>query len=479
MKKISRRRFLAAMSAVAAAGALTACGGSESTAPVTSSSAASEVKDTANTEPDNVTIKLGNWPEANASNYVDYENRKEAFMKKYPYITIETDNYSYSTDTFLAKAASGQLPDMFQTHLTEVDKIVNAGYAEDITDAYNASNYPGNVNPEVMSLVIRDDRVYGIPVSSYSIGLYCNVALFEEAGLVDANGIPVFPKTWDELAETASIIKKKTGKAGFSIPTTDGQGGWLFASIAWSFGADFEEQVNGKWTAIFDKPEAVAALQWLKDMKWEYNAMPDSIGTLTDCMNLYGSDQLATWMCHQNLANGIVNSTGMSKDNIAMTALPEGPAGRVTLTGGSVHMMAKGTSPEKQAAILKWLEFGDSSPLTDEDSLASYETTCKTNAESGFPVGPTTVRMWIGGERAEAEQAIRDKYCNVNMELWNSYCQHAEEGLRAEPAVNAQELYAMLDSVIQEVLTNKNADCQQLLTTACANFQSDYLDNAN
>lgn len=441
--------------------------------------AATEAAGTESVEPEPVTITIGNWPAVDAANYQDLENRRAAFMEQYPYITVETDEYGYSVDTFLAKAASGQLPDLFNTFFTEVDKIINAGYAEDITDAYNATEYATCTNPDVISLVTKDGRVYGVPLSAYSIGLYCNVELFKEAGLVDADGIPLFPKTWQELAETAATIKEKTGKAGFSIPTTDGQGGWLFASIAWAFGAEFETQVDGKWTATFDSPEAVAALQYLKDLKWEYNAFPDSIGTLTDWMNMFGSDQVAMGMCHQPLSNGIVKSTGMSKDNIAMTVLPAGPAGRVTLTGGSVYMMAKGTTPEQQDAILKWLLFGDSSPRTDENSLASYEATCKINAESGFPVGPTSVRLWTSGGRADAEQEIRDKYCNVDMRLWNPYCQSAEEGLHAEPALNAQELYAALDAIIQEVLTNKDADCQKLLSDAAANFQSDYLDNAN
>lgn len=65
------------------------------------------------------------------------------------------------------------------------------------------------------------------------------------------------------------------------------------------------------------------------------------------------------------------------------------------------------------------------------------------------------------------------------MTLWNGYCEHKSEDIKAEVPMNAQELYAVLDSVIQEVLTNEDADCQALLTEAAQNFQHDYLDNAN
>ena len=36
----------------------------------------------------------------------------------------------YAVDTFLPKAAGNQLPDVFGVYLTEVDKIVSAGYAK-------------------------------------------------------------------------------------------------------------------------------------------------------------------------------------------------------------------------------------------------------------------------------------------------------------------------------------------------------------
>lgn len=432
------------------------------------------------TDQEPVTITIGNWPAPDAETYAAMEEQKENFVKAYPYITVETDEYAYSTDTFLAKAAGGQLPDLFNTFFTETDKIINAGYAEDITEAFNNSEFASAVSPELLELVTRDNQVYGVPVGGYSIGLHCNVALFKEAGLVDADGVPVFPTTWDELAQTSATIKEKTGKAGFFLPSTDGQGGWLFANILWGFGGDFEAQVDGKWTAVFDSEEAVAALQYVKDLKWKYNAMPDNaVGNLNDWMNSYGSDQVAMGLCHQPMANGIVSATGMSKDNMSMTVVPAGPGGQAAQLGGNVYMMAKGTTPQQQDALLKWLLFGKESPITDDEALASFEVACQTESDEGYPVGPTSLQIWVGGDRAEKEQAIREKFVNVDMKLWDPYCQHADEGLRAEPPVNAQELYAVLDSVLQEVLTNENADCQELLSKAAADFQKDYLDNAN
>ena len=49
--------------------------------------------------------------------------------------------------------------------------------------------------------------------------------------------------------------------------------------------------------------------------------------------------------------------------------------------------------------------------------------------------------------------------------------------LHPEEPVCAQELYGILDNCIQAVLTDKNADCAELLKKANSDFQQNYLDN--
>lgn len=444
-------------------------------ASVTEDAQESEAK-----EPEQVTITVSNWPSKDHESYDSWETMRKNFMEKYPYITVEGDEYQYSVDTFLAKAASGQLPNLYQTYFTETDKIINAGYAADITDSYNNSSYVGTINEDMLDLVTKDGKIYGLPKDAYSLGLYVNVNLFKEAGLVDEAGIPLFPTTWDEVAEVSVTIKEKTGKAGFMIPVTNNQGGWIFSDIFWGFGGEYETQENGKWVAKFDSKEGVAALQYIKDLKWKYNVMPDNVlGGLTEWTEKFGTDQVAMGICHKPYADAIISMTGMSKDDIAMTTMPAGPAGQATVMGGGVYMMAAGTTPEQQEAILKWLEFTGTTPVIDDDALANFETQKKEGVDQGFIVGVGDLSCWSDDAEIKVKQGeIEAKYLNVDLKLW-PYSENAGEGIRPEPPVNAQELYAAIDAVLQEVLTNKDADCQALLSEAAANFQRDYLDNAN
>lgn len=49
--------------------------------------------------------------------------------------------------------------------------------------------------------------------------------------------------------------------------------------------------------------------------------------------------------------------------------------------------------------------------------------------------------------------------------------------IQAEEPMCAQELYAVIDKIVQEVLTNKNADCAKLVKDANADFQQNSLDH--
>ncbi len=428
-------------------------------------------------EDEKVTITIGGWPTPENEQYEYFENLKKTYTEKYPNVEFNTDEYLYSVDTFLPKAASGQLPNLFLTWFTETKKIMDAGYAEDITNLLTKNDVLNSINPELLPQVEKDGKYYGLPVSAYSMSMMFNVPLFKEAGLVDADGVPLFPKTWDEVTKTAVTIKEKTGKTAFFYPTTSNHGGWMFTNLAWSFGADFETQVDGKWKATFDSAEAVAALQYLKDLKWKYNVIQEnSLVDLNDFTSQFGTDQVAMGLCHINMVNGIIKSTGMSKDNIAVSTVPEGPGGKAAQMGGNVYMLAPGTTEAQQEAIMNWLTIRGESPVFTDDAMAGFETRYKTNAEQNYPVGPMGVRIWTSGDRITKENDILNKYLNVDMKLWNTYSEHASENIKAEPPVNAQELYKLLDSAIQEVFTNKDADPQALLTKAAADFQKDYLD---
>ncbi|GIO13662.1 sugar ABC transporter substrate-binding protein [Cohnella xylanilytica] len=421
----------------------------------------------------------GDWPKPQDKRLAQFEQWKAKFEAENPGVTMKTENFSYDTNTFLPKAESGQLPNLFGTWFTEPQKIINAGYAADITEYMTKYGFEQALNPAMLDLVKKDGKIYGIPSNGYYMGIWYNVNLFKQAGLLDEKGIPKYPRTYEELAETAKIIKDKTGKAGFFFPTKNNQGGWEFMSIAWSYGAEFEKLENGKWKAVFNSPEAVEALQYLKDLKWKYDVLTDNVLVeVNDMFRMFGTDQVAMAFGGTDWMNTPINDYKMSKDNLSVSAVPAGPKGRVALSGGNLFMFSANSTPEQIDAGFKWLKIKGVSPDVNPESLKGLEETLASDQKLNRIVGPHGMQAWVNKERVDAENAIREKYKNVDLALWDDYMKNEGVTIRPEEPVNAQELYKTLDAVVQAVLTDKNADPKALLDKAAADFQRDYLDKA-
>lgn len=457
--------------------AVTACGGKNGEDPAGSASSAG-TSTKADTEK-KVVFDNGDWVKDDDKQLPQFEAWKKQLETDFPNITVKPDYYPYDVNTFLPKAESGQLPNLFSTYFTEPVKIINGGYAADITSYMAKYGYDKAVNPDMLKLVTRDGKIYGIPDSGYYMGIWYNVNLFKEAGLLDDKGVPKFPKTYEELAQTAKAVKDKTGKAGFFFPTENNQGGWQFMNIAWSYGAEFEQQDGGKWKAVFNSPEAVQALQYVKDLKWKYDVLPDNaLVNIDDGFRLFGTDQVAMAFATTDWKNNPVNDYKMSKDAIAMSAVPSGPKGRVALFGGNLRMFANNATPEQIEAGFKWTKIVGKSPDVDPASLKGLEEALASDQSQNRVTGVHGLTPWVNKEKTDAENAIYDKYRNVNLDLWNDYMNNEGVTIKPEVPMNAQELYKQLDAVIQAVLTDKNADPKSLLDKAAADFQKDYLDKA-
>ncbi|UVI29746.1 ABC transporter substrate-binding protein [Paenibacillus spongiae] len=432
------------------------------------------------TPPANFVFANGDWPKPTDATLAQAEGWKKTFETMYPHIEMKTENFEYDTNTFLPKAESGQLPNLFATWFTEPQKIIGAGYAADITDVLKEYNYDTMLNPDMLAIMQKDGKTFGVPSSGYFMGIWYNVNLLKQAGLMKDGEAPRFPQTYEELVQMAKTIKEKTGKPGFFLPTKNNQGGWQFMNIAWSYGAEFVVQEGGKWKAVFNSPEAAEALQLIKDMKWKHNVLTDNVLVdVNDLFRMFGTDQVGMSFGTADWKNTPINDYKMSKDNLAMSRVPGGPVGRISLAGGGLFMFSPNSSKEQIKAGLDWLKIKGFSPEASPESLKGLEESLQNDASLSRIVGPQALKVWINEDRLQAEQAIYDKHTNVDMALWNDYIGNEGVTIKPEVPVNAQELYKLLDGVIQAVLTNQNADPKALLDKAAADFQRDYLDKAN
>ena len=427
-------------------------------------------------------VTVGSWPTREGKDKENIEARKARFEEANPDVKIEPDAWSFDLKSFYSKAAGGQLPILYNANFTEVSQIIGAGYSSDITDTLKKHGIYDKMNKAVLDVVSKDGKVYAFPSMAYALGLAYNTEMFEKAGLMEADGTPKQPKNWDEVVEFAVKIKQATGKAGFVFPTAENNGGWLFTSLAWSFGADFMKQGDdGKWTACFDSDEAAQALQWIKDLKWKYDVLPsNTLINHAELFKLFGVGEAAMVISAGDVPEK-VTQYDMKPEQLGIMAMPAGPKKHVTLMGGKICAVSDKATDDQIDGALRWLETVYFPDATDEFKN-NMENSMKLDLEKNQLVTIKNMSVWNDdSEAVKFEEKLRNENANANpnhVKLYNEFMTDMGDcELRPEEPVCAQELYGVLDSCIQEVLINKDADCKELLAKANSDFQKNYLDN--
>lgn len=426
-------------------------------------------------------VSVAAWPTIEKE-IANMNARKARFEEANPDFVIQGDQWTFDLKSFYAKAAGKQLPIVFNTNFTEVPMATTAGYLADLTPELKKQGIYDKLNENVLKVISKDDKVYAFPLNAYYLGLVYNVSDFRKAGLLNADGTPMQPKTWDELAEFGVKLKEATGHAAFVFPTAENVGGWQFTQIAWSYGANFMEQdKDGKWHATFATPECAEALQWLKDMKWKYDLLPENtFVNIDELYKAYGTGKASIALGTHTIST-YANQYEMDVNDIGLMAIPAGPKKHVTLMGGAVYSVPEWATEKQIEGALKWIQM-TSTPDATEEYKANTEKNYKRWNELGMLTTVKSVSPWNTESTAvQYVDEMIEKYGNAdpaNVKLYNDFVTDLGDcELKAEEPVCAQELYSILDSCIQAVFTDENADCAKLLEKAAADFQSNYLDN--
>lgn len=416
---------------------------------------------------DVVTIRVGDYPSADqeAARAV-FETRVEQFEKANPDIDIEPVEQVWEAQTFQAGVAGGTLPTVLKVPFTEIQGLIARGQVADITAQLDEAGIMDKLNPQ--SATVAQDaegRQFGVPVNPYAIGLYYNRDLFAQAGL-DPNAPP---ETWDEVVEYAKAITDATGKAGYAQMTTENTGGWMLTAQIYSMGGSIENEKGTKIT--FDDEPAKQALEYLSRMRWEDGSMGSNfLYNMADLGKEFGAGNIGMFLSAPSGSYGaVVNTYGMPREVVGIGPVPTGPGndGKV-LAGGSVQIVSPKATDAEKAAAVRWIEFVDLNVYSDEEAArTAAEATVTDGGSVGIPrvspVAPELYEKYLGWV---------EEFINVpqqNVQAYNDNLQEVE--LKAEPVTAAQEVYALLDSAVQKVLTEQGTDIDALLSETASAAQ--------
>ena len=389
------------------------------------------------------------------------------FEASHPHIKINLVPWGWDAKAFPEQLASGDVPDVMEIAATEGPLVIDNGYAADITSFMEKWPVSSDFNELILSIFARDGRIYAIPHIVYIMGLFYDKTLFTQAGLVDQNGEAVPPTNWDEFVAAAKAVKENTPAAGFCILTQHNQGGWNFVNWGWQAGGTFERQVGGQWEAAFDEAPVVEAMEFMQQLRWEHDVFQEDL--VLDAGGLFG--KLSNHECGMALIapdwfNTIASDGNL--DDYGLTKLPTGPAGDANLMGGAFNIIKAGLSPEEQRAAFEWITWYGFSREALENDLRSQ------GGKNQWAYVNRSLMYKPNSQASIQERELLDKY--RGLPYYKEYVEAAGKYARIEPPIAVQDLYAVLDGVLWEVLNNENADPQALLTEAAAKFQAEYLD---
>ncbi len=409
------------------------------------------------------TIVVGQKPTPDqAAALKTWTDRVAEFEKANPKIKIQGSEYGYDVQTFQPDLAAGTLPTVVAIPYTDVQGLIARGQLADITDELKASPVGSKINPSVLKIVQDGSgKVFGLPVQAYTMSLDYNRALFSQAGLDPDKP----PTTWAEVRTAAKAIADKTGKAGYAMMTTNNTGGWILTAMTYTYGGSIEKVDGSKTVASFNDVPMKNALTQLHQMRWEDNSMGNNF--------LYNQKQLQQEFAAGNIGMYIgtpgdyrdeVTTMGAKGQDIGVAPLPLDSPDGGTLTGGAVQMFNPKASPEQIAAAVKWAEFFWLHKFTDSEHAISDAKAA--NADKVYSVGLPTLWLFDAASQAQYKEWIKP-YVNTPQANFTPYTKAASSlKLTVEPPVAAQKVYANLDSVVQTVLTKKDADLDQLLSTS-------------
>jgi len=401
----------------------------------------------------------GSTKEASAQ----FANQVAEFEKANPTIHVKSVQYQWTGPTFAAKLAAGTLPTVFTVPFTDGRTLGENGQLADLTKQAKQLPYFGKYNPAVIAEgTTSAGKVIALPTAAYAQALHYNRKLFQQAGLDPDQP----PTTWDEVRADAKQIAQKTGKAGYAeMGKNDNTAGWILTTVAYSLGGRMEDGTGKDAKATLDNPQTKQALQMLHDMRWSDNSMGhDFSWGWSDINQAFAAGQVGMFVNGSDIYTNLVQASKIDPAIYGVTTVPLAGGGSAgVLGGGTLAAVRPDASEAEKAAAVKWIDFYYEQPLIDQQQAIRN---AKTLVASKQPVGVPALPVFDKQQYELANTWIKS-YINVPQPQMAPFMDKIfDQPLVPEPAASTQSVYHALDPVVQAVLTDKNANIDQLLKAA-------------
>lgn len=124
-------------------------------------------------------------------------------------------------NTITARLVSHDVPTVAIMHMSQIGDYTARKLVQPLDQVFkDAGIDTADFTPAAKNGTQIDGHFYALPWDTHSWLWHYNVGLMKQAGLVDAGGTPVVPKSLDELLAQAKTFRAKTGKPLLLIAVT-------------------------------------------------------------------------------------------------------------------------------------------------------------------------------------------------------------------------------------------------------------------
>ena len=406
----------------------------------------------------------GSTPEAKQQ----FDAQVKQFEKANPTIKVKSVEYQWTGPTFAAKLAARTLPTVFEVPFTDARTLGERRQLADITREAKALPYFSKFNPAVIAeATTSSGKIVALPKGAYAQALHYNRRLFTEAGLNPNQP----PTTWAQVQAYAKQIAERTGKAGYvQMGKADNTAGWILTTVTYALGGRMQTGVGKNAKATLDNPKTVAALNMLRKMRWTDNSMGSNFDYgWSDINQAFAAGNVGMYISGSDVYTNLVQASNVDPSIYGLTTIPLAKNKTVgVLGGGTLAAVRPDASASQRAAAVKWMDFFYVRPLVSKPQAIRNARTLVANKQ---PVGVPALPIFNKAQYDLANSWIKP-YVNVPQAQMRPFTNRIfGQKLVPEPAVATQSVYHALDTVVQAVLTDRNANIPGLLEQANSTAQ--------
>ncbi len=231
-------------------------------------------------------VEIEFWPRSPSESSVVWEKILPIAKQMYPDLTIKLSPPPEDFNNKLLVAyAGGTPPDAGVTGLSAFRAFIGKKVFRSIQNFVDADaevqGWLKDYVPAAIQGYSYQGKLYATPTVNESIVLFYNADAMKEAGLTPPREIESDPQkwNWDTLVTYAKALNKGTGprRARFGVVCTSNKGtsaiSEAWGNLVYARGGRLLDPDGEQCT--FNSPETIEALQWIVDLTFKHDVMPN------------------------------------------------------------------------------------------------------------------------------------------------------------------------------------------------------------